>query len=205
MQLSGRDLQGLANRPAPLPAPVEPRLPLVEEVVLLSLDCSRVVKHNAARLATQGHPDGPGDYHAAVTALAERGMLTHTGPLRKPVADPSARISARQARVASIIQRPAPPQGADAELLVLLAAARALTLESAADHMKAHTRIASIGQSATTIPPVVSALARELGTDTMRELADRLLPATRKDLHGADFAGRSNLSAALTYGPGAFT
>jgi hypothetical protein len=53
-------------------------------------------------------------------------------------------------------------------------------------------------------PPDLSALADELGTTTMKELADRLLPPTREGLRDADFAGRSNLSAALTYGPGAW-
>jgi len=48
----------------------------------------------------------------------------------------------------------------------------------------------------------VTALADELGTATMKELAERLLPPTREDLHDANFAGRSNVSAALTYGPG---
>ena len=203
MRLSGGDLQRFMNNPAPLRPPVEPRLMLIEEVVLLSLGCSRIRTHHTARIAAQAHPEGPCDYHAALTSLAGRGMLTPTGPLRTPVASTAAQVPARQARLGSIIRRPAPPEGVDAELVVLLAAARALALPGAEDHTSAHARVASIGHNGT-IPPAVTALAVELGTETMTELADRLLPAIREDLSNADFAGRSNLSAALTYGPGAW-
>lgn len=201
MQLSGDELRGSTPHPEPAPAPLEPCLSLVEEVVLLSLSSSRIRKHHVARITAHAHPDGPGDYHAAVTSLVDRGMLTHPGPLRTPAANKIARIQARAGRVRSIISRPAPPEAADAELLVLLAAARALSLPDVIWHMKAHARIASIGQGAA-IPAAVTALADELGTATMKELAERLLPPTREDLHDANFAGRSNVSAALTYGPG---
>jgi hypothetical protein len=203
MQLSGDELRRLTPHPAPVAAQVEPLLSLVEEVVLLSLSSSWIRKHHVARIAARAHPDGPCDYHAAVTSLVDRGMLIHTGPLRTLAASKSAQIRAREGRVRSIISRPAPPEADAAELLVLLAAARALALPDAVWHMKAHTRIASIGQGAA-IPAVVTALADELGTTTMKELADRLLPPVREDLHDADFAGRSNLSAALIYGPGAW-
>jgi hypothetical protein len=203
MQLSGDELRRLTPHPAPAPAPVQPLLSLVEEVVLLSLSSSWIRKRNVARIAARAHPGGPGDYHDAVTSLVDHGMLTHTGPRRTLAATNTAQIHAREGRVRSIINRPAPPEGADAELLVLLAAARALANPNAVEHMKAHARIASIGHGAA-IPAAVSALADELGTATMPELADRLLPPTSEDLHDADLAGRSNLSAALTYGPGAW-
>jgi hypothetical protein len=203
MQFSGDESRRLTPRPAPAPAPLQPLLALVEEIVLLSLQSSRLRRHHVARIAAGAHPDGPRDYHAAVASLVGRGMLTHTGPLRTLVATNAARIQARAGRVRSIIGRPAPPEGGDAELLVLLAAARALALPDAIWHMKAHARVASIGHGAA-IPAAVSALADELGTPTMKELADRLLPPTRGDLHRADFAGRSNRSAALTYGLGAW-
>jgi hypothetical protein len=203
MRLSGGDLQRFMKQPAPLKPPVEPRLFLIEEVALLSLGCSRIRAHHTARIAAQAHPEGPCDYHAALTSLAGRGMLTRTGPLRTPVASPAAQVPARKARVGSTIRRPAPPEGVDAELLVLLAAARALELPGTDDHMSAHARVASIGHNGT-IPAAVTALAVELGTETMMELADRLLPARREDLSNADFAGRSNLSATLAYGPGAW-
>ena len=171
--------------------------------MLLSLSSSRIRKHHVARIAAHAHPDGPSDYHASVASLVDRGMLSHAGPLRTLAADNTAQIQARTRRVRSIISRPAPPEATDAELLVLLAAARALALPDAIWHAKAHARIASIGQGAA-IPVAVAALAEELGTTTMKELADRLLPPARGDLRDADFAGRSNLSAALTYGPGAW-
>jgi hypothetical protein len=78
-------------------------------------------------------------------------------------------VQASERRVHSIIGRPAPPEAADAELLVLLAAARALALPDAIWHAKAHARIASIGQGAA-IPAAVTALAEELGTTTMKDL-----------------------------------
>jgi hypothetical protein len=201
MELSGDELR--RGTPHPAPTPVQPLLVLVEEVVLLSLSTSRIRKHNVARIAARAHPGGASDYHGAVTSLVERGMLTHAGALRTLTATNAAQIHAREVRVRSIINRPAPPEGGDAELLVLLAAARALELPDAVEHMKAHARIASIGQRAA-IPAAVTALADELGTTTMPELADRLLPPISEDFHDADFAGRSNLSAALTYGPGAW-
>jgi hypothetical protein len=203
MQPSGDELRRLTPHPASVAAQVQPLVSLVEEVVLLSLSSSWIRKHNVARIAARAYPDSPCDYHAAVASLVDRGLLTHTGPLRTLAASKTGKIQARESRVRSIISRPAPPEAADAELLVLLAAARALALPDAVWHMKAHTRIASIGQGAA-IPAAVTALADELGAATMTELADRLLPPTREDLHDADFAGRSNLSAALTYGPGAW-
>jgi hypothetical protein len=138
MQLPWDQVRRLTRPPAPAPAPVQPLLPLVEELVLLSLSSSQIRKHHVARLAADAHPDGPSDYHASVASLVERGM-----------------------------------------------------------------RIASIGQGAA-VPAAVRALADELGAATMQELADRLLPPGREDLRDADFAGRSNVSAALTYGPGAW-
>ena len=184
--MSGDDLRRLALRPAPRPEPIKPLLRLVEEVVLLSLDCSWIRKHNVARIAAGGGRHGPGDYNEAVTSLVRRGMLTHVGPLRKLEATNNGKLPARQARVTSIIRRPVPPEGADAELLVLLAAAGALALTTD-DHLRAHTRVASIGHGIP-VPPVIVALADELGTSTMTELADRLLPASREDLRDARFA-----------------
>lgn len=193
----------MTPHPELAPAPVQPLLSLVEEVVLLSLSSSWIRKHHVARIAAHAHPDGPCDYHASVKSLLGRGLLTHSGPFRTLAASQTAEIRTREGRVRSIISRPAPPEAADAELLVLLAAARALVLPNAIWHMKAHARIASIGQGAA-IPAAVTALADELGSPSMKALADRLLPPTREDLHDANFADRSNLSAALTYGPGAW-
>jgi hypothetical protein len=203
VRLSGDDLQKFTTKLVPLPDRVEPLLSLVEEVVLLSLGSSRIRAHHVAGIAADAHPDTPHDYHAAMSSLTDRGLMTHTGLGRAPVATPSARIRARHTRVSAIIRRPAPPQAADAELIALLAAARTLRLQTAKDHMAAHTRVASIGHDGL-IPPAVIALADELRTTTMSELADRLLPPTRDDLCDASVAGRANLSAALTYGAGSW-
>jgi hypothetical protein len=203
VQLSGDELRRSKPHLAPAPVPVRPLLSLVEEVVLLSLSSSGIRRHHVARIAASAHPDGPCDYRASVASLIDRGLLTHTGPLRMLAANKTARLQARVGRLRSIISRPAAPEGPDAELLVLLAAARALALPDAIWHMKAHARIASIGQGAA-IPAAVSALADEFGSTSMKELADRLLPPSREDLSGADFAGRSNPSAAVSYGPGAW-
>jgi hypothetical protein len=201
VRISSDDLQGFEGHARPLPPPVKPLIGLVEEVVLLSLGASRVRAHHVARIAASAHPGGAGDLHAAVAALEDRKMLTHEGVLRTLVPTAAAKVPARLARVAAIVRCPEPPTGEDAELLVLLAAARALEVEHPDDHMRAHARIASIGEKSA-IPPAVAALAEELGTPTMTELADRLLKALREDFKDADFAGRSNISAALTYGIG---
>lgn len=185
MRLSASDLNGFARAPAPLPPFVEPRLGLVEEVVLLSLGSSRIRAHRAARIAGSAYPQGPGDHGTAVRALRRRGMLIGMTVLRTLSAADHARIDERMARVLAIVHRAAPPVGGDAELLALLAAARALPL-AGADHMLARARIASIGEDGV-IPPAVAALADELGEATMPELADRLLPAPRH-LEDANFA-----------------
>jgi hypothetical protein len=185
VRISAQDLQSFANTPAPLPATVAPELTLVEELVLLSLDSPRNRLRQAVSVAARAYPREPQSYYAAVSSLVGQGMLARTGKFRALPASAEARIGEREARVFAVIRRAAAPVHRDAELLVLLAATRALKFAHADDHMKARVRIASIGKQ-DEIPVAVASLCTDLGAASMTELADILLPAPR-DLENANF------------------
>ncbi len=169
MRIPQRTLEAFSAGPAPVPPPVEPRLSLAEEVALLSLGAPRRLTRHVARVVGRAHPGGLRRHDSALWALTQRGLLAHGAPT------PEAQLGARIARVRALIRRPAPPQGQDAELLTLLAAAGSLPLDTRSDHLHARTRLASI---ATPPPPAVAALADDLALDP-DELVERLLPAPR--------------------------
>jgi hypothetical protein len=177
MRIPQSRLEAFSAVPTPLPPPVEPRLSLAEEVVLLSLYAPRRLIRHVVRVAGKAHPDGPRRYDDARRGLTERGLLDDHG-----AATPQARVHAREARVRATIHRPAPPTGRDAELLTLLAATGSLPLDGRADHLHARTRLASIAPA----PPAVQALADELAID-LEDLAERLLPAPRDVASGFEF------------------
>ena len=184
VRISGDDLKRLQNTPAPLPAPVEPPLTLAEEVVVLSLDVSRGRVRDAVALAGGAHDGGPQDYRAAVRSLQDRGLLERAGVSGKLRATADAKLSERRRRVVAVIRRAATPAAADAELLVLLADCRALSL-GREDRLHARMRIASIRERGET-PAAVELLRLRIGVDSMSELAEALLPASR-DLRDANF------------------
>jgi hypothetical protein len=175
VRVSRGDLQAFSKPPAPLPPVVEPQLTLAEEVVLLSLDAPHRGARRAAAVAGRSHPDGPCDRDAAVQALQDRGMLSDDGRS----ATPAAQVAPRTARVLAVMRRAATPEGADAELLVLLAAAQALPITSKDDRLRARTRLVSVGQAGEA-PPAVAELVAELRAGDVSELAERLLPADRQ-------------------------
>jgi len=177
MRIQQSSLEAFSAPPIPLPPPVEPRLSLAEEVVLLSLYAPRRVIRHVVRIAGKAYPDGPRRYDAARRGLIERGLLDDNGG-----ATPQASLRAREARVRAIIGRPAAPEGRDAELLTLLAATGSLPLEQRSDHLHARTRLSSIADP----PPAVRALADELALD-LEDLAERLLPAPRDVASGVEF------------------
>jgi hypothetical protein len=84
---------------------------------------------------------------------------------------------ARRRRVSMLLRRPAPPEGEDAELIVLLAEAKALPLERAEDRLDARVRLVDIGRLADP-PPKVREVAERLGVvaGDGEALADALLP-----------------------------
>jgi hypothetical protein len=90
-----------------------------------------------------------------------------------------------------MIRTAAAPTGTDAELFALLAAAGALPIERAQDHLHARLRLSDIGQH-DAVPPAVAALAQELDVSTMRELANKLLPPNSFPL--ADHASTTPIS-----------
>jgi hypothetical protein len=84
---------------------------------------------------------------------------------------------ARRRRVSMLLRRPAPPEGVDAELIVLLAQAKALPLERTEDRLDARVRLVDIGRLADP-PPRVREIAERLGVvaGDGEALADALLP-----------------------------
>jgi hypothetical protein len=177
MRIPQSSLEAFTAEPIALPPPVEPRLSLAEEVVLLSLYAPRRLTRHVVRIAGKAYPDGPRRYDSARRRLIERGLLDDHG-----AATPQALVPAREARVRAIIHRPASPTGRDAELLTLLAATGSLPLEQRSDHLHARTRLSSIADP----PPAVEALADELALD-LADLAERLLPAPRDVASGVEF------------------
>ena len=164
----------MQNAPAALPAPVEPQLTLAEEVVLLSLDAPRGRVREAVALAGRAHDAGPHDYRAAVHSLHGRRLLERTGASGKHRAPADAKLPERRKRVVAVIRRAASPIAADAELLVLLADCRALSL-GREDRLRARMRIASIREGGET-PPVVEILRVRIGLSSMSGLAGRSCP-----------------------------
>jgi len=177
MRIPQSSLEAFTAEPIPLPPPVEPRLSLAEEVVLLSLYAPRRLTRHVVRIAGKAYPDGPRRYDTARRRLSARGLLDDHG-----AATPQALVPAREARVRAIIHRPATPTGRDAELLTLLAATGSLPLEQRSDHLHARTRLSSIADP----PPAVKALADELALD-LDDLAERLMPAPRDVASGVEF------------------
>jgi hypothetical protein len=177
MRIPQSSLEAFSAGPIPLPPPVEPRLSLAEEVVLLSPYAPRRVIRHVVRIAGKAHPDGPRRYDAVVRALKARGLLDDHS-----AATPQALVPARRIRVSAIVRRAAPPAGRDAELLVLLAATGSLPLAGRADHLHARTRVSSIQDP----PAAIALLADELAVD-VKHLAERLLPAPRDVASGYEF------------------
>jgi len=89
---------------------------------------------------------------------------------------------ARRRRALALIRRPAAPEGPDAELLVLLAAARALPLERPEDRLDARQRLVDIARLKEP-PEEARALLRSMGVGPGDEqkLADALLPPGRNN------------------------
>jgi hypothetical protein len=152
----------------PLPPPVEPRLWLVEEVALLSLDAPAHRVRPVAKIAARAYPRGPRSHHAALERMERKGLLAD-----RRTAAPGAHLPARQARLLTVIERPAAPVGRDAELLVFLAAIRALPVDKPAVHSQARQRLLAIRD----VPPAVRALVDEFAVTTLEEYADKVLPA----------------------------
>jgi hypothetical protein len=151
-----------------LPPPVEPRLWLVEEVVLLALEAPHHKVRPVAKIAARAYPRGPRSMHAALERMERRGLLSSGR-----TASPAAHVNARRARVKAIIQHPADPEGRDAELLAYLAALCLLPVETRAAHLQARLRLTSMAAP----PPAVRALIDEFAVSTMQEFTDKVLPA----------------------------
>ncbi len=180
--------------PSLLPPVVTPQLELIEEVVLLSLHAPHAAAWHAARVAARAYPDQPADHRDAVKSLEHKGMLKGSGVLHRQSPTPRARVNERLGRIRVMIRTAAAPTGTDAELFALLAAAGALPIERAQDHLHARLRLSDIGQH-DAVPPAVAALAQELDVSTMRELANKLLPPNSFPL--ADHA--STMPISYTY------
>ncbi len=124
------------------------------------------------------------DYRAVVRSLQDRGLVERAGVRGKLRATVDSKLTERRKRVVAVIRRAATPAAADAELLVLLADCRAPSL-GRDDRLHARLGISSIRQGGET-PRVVELLRMRIGVDSMGELAEALLPASR-DLRDANF------------------
>ncbi len=184
MRIDPRDLQSVKHAPEPLPPAVEPHLALAEEVVLLSLDAARGRVRDAVAIAASADDAGPEDYGAAVSSLEDRGLVERVGLRRQVRATNAAKLAERRKRVLAVIRRAAVPTGSDAELLVLLAACRALSL-GREDYLHARVRVTSIREDGAHAS-AVEVLRVSLGADSMADLAEALLPAAH-DLRNANF------------------
>ena len=88
-------------------------------------------------------------------------------------------VALRRARVLAMLRRAATPEGVDAELIALLAAARALPLDRREDRLSARQRLVGIGKLSNP-PPGVSELVRKLGVapGDGTAFAEALLPSS---------------------------
>jgi len=198
VRVSAQDLKSFRNAPAALPEAVEPVLTLAEEVVLLSLDAPRGRVGDAVALAGSVNPEGPQDYRSAVRALQQHGLLVRAGVRGKLSATSAAKLAERRARVLAVIRRAAAPTGGDADLLVLLAACRAESLDRE-DYLRARIRIGSIKPGDGT-SRVVEGMRAKLGADSMSDLADVLLPVG-PDLRDANFDPGVSAGVYMAGGP----
>jgi hypothetical protein len=174
VKISRDALSSFGKGPAPLPPPVEPRLGLVEELVLLSLDAPNRPARRAARVAGSAYPDGPRDHDAALQSLRERGLVADNRAM------PDAKVAARRERMLAIVRGAATPTGQDAELLALVIAAQALPLDSGNDHLRARTHLISIGRASEVPPAIAELVDATRGAQEPADLADALLPPDLK-------------------------
>jgi hypothetical protein len=84
---------------------------------------------------------------------------------------------ARRRRMSTILRRAAPPEGPDAEVIFLLAQAKALPLERAEDRLDARLRLVEIGRLVDPPPKVREVAARlRVAEGDGEALANALLP-----------------------------
>jgi hypothetical protein len=133
-------------------------------------------------------PPPPPPIEPALPA-AEEAALIASGRDDDPV------INARRARVLRILRRPATPEGADAELVALLAAARALPLERRQDRLAARQRLVGIGSLSNPPREVRNLSARlRVSPGDGAALADALLTPSHDratPFHEGDFGSNS--------------
>jgi len=128
---------------------------------------------------------------------AELRKFVHTVPATPPPIEPllsaaeEARVIAdhkrtdavtwaRRQRVRNLLHRQAPPTGADAELIALLAAARALPFDDPDDRLKARQRLIEIGRLKEPPPEVIELLrANRIEFGDAEAFADALQPPGR--------------------------
>src|SRR4051794_22938046 len=101
-------------------------------------------------------PPPPRPIEPVLSAVEEAALIASSRRRDDPV------VAARRARVLTLLRRPATPEGADAELVALLAAARALPLERDEDRLAARQQLVGIGRVADP-PPEVRRLLRKFG------------------------------------------
>lgn len=100
-------------------------------------------------------PPAPAPIEPLLPAADEAALIA-----KKKSPDPT--VAARRTRVLALLRRPAPPEGSDAALIALLAAANALPVDRDADRVKARARLHQIGAQQSP-PPEILKLCRDRG------------------------------------------
>jgi ClpA/ClpB-like protein len=144
-------------------------LSLADQFVLLTLECSRGRVRRALKIA--GLPP-----LREITGDLKRRQLVRARPLHRPEPEPDAPLDALRKRLGATVWSVERPEGAAAELLLLVAFAGALDGVSAAAHLNARHRISSLGDRRATPPPLLAKMLEEARVDSARELATKLLP-----------------------------
>ena len=152
---------------------VEPCLTVGEEIALLSLGYDRHAIEPLVALWTEGHGQS-GGYESVLASLEAAGLVQRRGLRHRAAPTGNAQIDARTQRLLRVMQRPAALSGDDADLLVGVAACRALKF-GASDYDLARHRIISLGE-VSQLTPFIQLFCERNGIGSTSDLADALLP-----------------------------
>jgi hypothetical protein len=131
------------------------------------------IKADELRQFARTVPPAPAPIEPLLQPEAEAALIAK-GNDRDPT------VAARRDRVVSLLRRPAPPEGADADLVVLLAVRRALPISDREDFTAARRRLAEIARSREPSPLLLRVFDDHgITPGEAEKLADALLAPVR--------------------------
>ena len=131
------------------------------------------VRRDALRKFDRRVAPAPAPIEPRLSAFDEARRIVKGDP-----SDPD--VWARRTRALALLRRPATPEGADAELLALLAAAGALPVERRDDRLSARLRLVAIANVKDPLPEVAKLFAKLRASPGDGEaFAEALLPASQ--------------------------